>query len=147
MESQRPIPLLMELEAFLMDRAMVPATKQNEIRKHGGAAERPVIDMMALPKAHATPREAATTVAVGERPSQRRRDRARPGADFDHAAVGVVSHDDPAGVARQTLRRSSWNACTVLEDGLACRVGVRQDVRIDVDHDLEALPGAPGSSS
>jgi hypothetical protein len=50
-----------------------------------------------------------------------------------------MSHDDPAGVAGQALGRSSWNAYTVFEDGLAGSVGVRQDFGVDMDHDLIAL--------
>ena len=35
-------------EALLVDRAMVPATEQGEIRERGRAAVRPVTDVMAL---------------------------------------------------------------------------------------------------
>jgi hypothetical protein len=50
-----------------------------------------------------------------------------------------VSHQHAAGVARQALGRSSWNARTVLEDGLTWRIRVRQDFGIDVDDYLVAL--------
>jgi hypothetical protein len=55
-----------------------------------------------------------------------------------------VPHHDPAGVARQALRRSSWNARAVLEDGLARLIRVRQDFGIDVDHYLVALARGAG---
>jgi hypothetical protein len=55
-----------------------------------------------------------------------------------------VPHHHAARVARQALRRSSWNAWAPLEDGLARRLGVRQDLGIDVDHDLVALPRGAG---
>jgi len=55
-----------------------------------------------------------------------------------------VSHDHAAGVARQALRRSSWNARAVLEDGLARLIGVRQDLRVDVDDHLVALARGAG---
>ena len=50
-----------------------------------------------------------------------------------------MPHDHPAGVARQALGRSSWNARAVFEDGLARLLGVRQDFGVDVDHHLVAL--------
>jgi hypothetical protein len=71
--------------------------------------------------------------------TQRRRDRASSRADFDEAVVSIVLHDNPARVARQALRRSSWNACAVLEHGLASRLDVFQNFGIDVDDDLVAL--------
>jgi hypothetical protein len=37
-----------------------------------------------------------------------------------------VPHHDPARVARQTPRRFSWNVRTVLEDGLARLIRIRQ---------------------
>ena len=74
------------------------------------------MDVVTLPKVHATPREAAAAVSVVEGTAQGRRDRARSRANFDNPSVGIVLHDHPARVARRVLRRSSWNARAVLND-------------------------------
>src|SRR5712692_4006177 len=76
-----------------------------------------------------------------ERAPQRRRDRPGAGADFDQAPGLVMPHDDPARVARQTLRRSRGNAYPVLEDRLSALVRIREDGGVDVLHDLIALTG------
>jgi len=52
-----------------VDRAVVPATEQGEIRQRGGTALRPVTNVMALSEADPTAREAAAAVAVVERPA------------------------------------------------------------------------------
>ena len=57
---------------------------------------------------------------------------------------GVVPHHHAAGVARQALGRFRGNARAVLEDGLARRIGIRQDFGVHVDHDLVALPRGAG---
>jgi hypothetical protein len=57
-----------ELVALLVDGAVGPATEQGEIRQRGGAALRPVTDVMALAEPDAAAREAAATVSVVERP-------------------------------------------------------------------------------
>jgi hypothetical protein len=69
-----------------------------------------------------------------QRAPQRRRNRPRPNADFQHASVGVVPHDHAAGVARQALRRFRGNAHAVLEDGLAGLIRIGQHLGVDV-HD------------
>ena len=122
----------------------MPATEQHEIREHGGSTVGPMLKMMALAEAYATARKATAAVAIMESPPQRRRNRTRAGADLHYATVRVVSHDDPTGIARQALGRSSWNARAILEDGLARRVGVGQDVGIDVDHNLIPLSRSTG---
>jgi hypothetical protein len=65
---------------------------------------------MSLANPDSAPREAATAVTMVERSSQRRGN--RPGASIDlyDSAVAAVLHHHPAGVARQALGRSSWNA-------------------------------------
>ena len=68
MELKDAIRLLTDLETFLVDRAMVPTTQQDEIREHSGAAVRPVIDMMALPEAHPTAWKTAAAVAIVKSP-------------------------------------------------------------------------------
>ena len=60
--------------------------------------------------------------------------------------IRVVSHHHPAGVARQTLGRSSWNACAVLEDRLAGLIGVGEDFGVHVDHHLVAFARGAGSA-
>jgi hypothetical protein len=51
-----------------MNGAMVPATKQGEIRKRGGASICPVTNVMALAEPNSAAREAAAAVAVMQRP-------------------------------------------------------------------------------
>jgi hypothetical protein len=89
-------------------------------------------------------RETAAPVAVVKRPPYRRWDRPGASIDFHDPAVLAVSHDHPAGVARQALGRSSWNARAVFENGLARLIGVRQDFGVDVDHHLVALARSAG---
>jgi hypothetical protein len=64
---QRPVRLSIDLKAFLVDRSMVPATEQREVRERRRATLSPVADVMALAEAHATAREAAAEIAVLER--------------------------------------------------------------------------------
>jgi hypothetical protein len=47
-EPELSIGLSLDLVAFLVDRAVVPATEQREVRERGGPAVRPVTDVMAL---------------------------------------------------------------------------------------------------
>jgi hypothetical protein len=128
-----------DLEALLMYRAVVSPTQEHQVRERRGTTLRPVMDVVTLPKTHATPREATAAVAVVEGAPQSRRDRPRTGADFDNPSLSIVPHDHPARVARQALGRSSWNACAVLEHGLTRCIRVFQDLSIDVDDDLKAL--------
>ncbi len=79
-----------------------------------------------------------------QRPPQRRRDRARAGADFHHPPVRVVPHHHPARVARQPLRRSRGNVRAVLQHRLPGLGRVRQDRGVHVDHHLIAFPRGPG---
>jgi hypothetical protein len=64
-----------------------------------------VADVVALADGYAAAREGAAAVPVLERAPQRRRDGAGTGPDLDDVAVGVVPHDDAAGVAGQALGR------------------------------------------
>jgi hypothetical protein len=120
------------------------AAEQGEVGECGGAAVGPVADMVALAEAHVAAREAAAAVAMVERSAERWWNGAGAGADFHDAALGIVAHDDPARIARQPLRRSSWNARALLKDGLAGLLGVGQDLGIDVDDDLIALARSTG---
>ena len=60
--------LVVDRAAALVHGAMVAATEQGEIRERGGAAVRPVTDVMSLSEANTAAREAAAAVAVVERP-------------------------------------------------------------------------------
>jgi len=97
--------LSIDLIALLVDRAVVPATEQREVRERGWAALRPVTDVMPLAEPEPAAREAATLVPVMERAPQRRGNRPGPGPDLDGAPVLVVPHHHAAGVARQAPRR------------------------------------------
>ena len=66
-EVELAVRLSLHLVALFVDRAVVPATEQGEIRQRGGTALRPVTNVMPLPEPHATAREAAAAVAVMER--------------------------------------------------------------------------------
>ena len=121
-EPQLAVRVSIDLEALLVYRAVVSPAQEHQVRERRWTTLRPVMDVVTLPKTYATPREAAAAVAVVEGAPQSRRDRPRTGADFDNPSVGIVLHDHPARVARQALRRSSWNACAVLEHGLARRI-------------------------
>jgi len=70
------------LKPLLVDRAMMPATQQNQIREDGRSAVGPVIDVVALTEADATARKTIAAVAIVERPPQSRRNRAGSGADL-----------------------------------------------------------------
>jgi hypothetical protein len=143
-ELQPAVRLALDLEALLVDRAVMTTAEHREIRQRGGAAVSPVADVMTLPEANSAAREATAAVAMVQRPTEGRRNRPRPGADFHHAPVGVVAHDHPAGVAGQALGRSSWNACPVLQDRLARLPGVRQDLGVHMDDDLVTLSRCAG---
>jgi len=104
-EAELSIGLSFHLVALFVDRAMVPATEHHEIRQCRRASMRPVPDVMSLTERPATAREAAAVIAMLKRAPECRRDRACPRADLRHPAIGVVPHEHPAGVARQTLGR------------------------------------------
>ena len=67
-ESKLAVWLSIERVTLLVDGAVVPATEQGEIRQRGGAALRPVTDVMALADPNPATREAAAAIAVVERP-------------------------------------------------------------------------------
>ena len=107
-----------DLIALLVHRTVVPATEEGEVRERGGAALRPVAEMVSLGEADAAAREAATAIAVVERAPQGRGNRAGPGPDLQQTPVLVVAHHHAAGVAGQAAGRFRGNVRTVLEDGL-----------------------------
>src|SRR5262249_51898872 len=130
--------------SVLVDRAMVSATKQCEIRQRRRAATRPVLDMMPLADGDAAAREATVSISMLERATERRRNRPRLRPDLHHAPFVVVSYPPPARVARQALRRFCGNAVATLEDAIARLIGIRQARRIDVPPPLIALARRAG---
>ena len=104
-EPEHAVGLPIDLVTLLVDCAVVPATEQGEVRERGGAALRPVADVMPLAEREPAAREAAAAIPVVERAPQGRGDRPGPGANFHEASVLIVSHHHPARVARQAPRR------------------------------------------
>src|SRR5437867_13339337 len=84
-------------------------------------------------------REATAAIAMLKSAPQRRRNGPRPGADLGDPAVTVVAHHDPARVTCKALSRFGGNARSALEHGLARRIGIREHLRVDVDHHLVTL--------
>jgi hypothetical protein len=66
-ELKLAIRLAIELVALFVDGAVVPATEQGEIRQRGGAALRPVTDVVALTEPHPAARETTATVPMVQR--------------------------------------------------------------------------------
>ena len=115
-ERQPAVGPPVDLVAFLVHRAMVPAAQQGEVGQCGGPALCPVTDVVTLNEPAAAAREATVPVAVQQCPAEGGRDRPGAGADLYQVPLGVVMHDDPAGVAGQALRRFRGNAGAVLVD-------------------------------
>jgi hypothetical protein len=67
MEPELAVGLALDLESLLVDRAVMLATEQREIRKRGRPALGPVTDVVALAEANAATGEAAAFVTVLER--------------------------------------------------------------------------------
>src|SRR4029453_4606097 len=118
-EAQLAIRVAIDLVALLVDGAMVTATQHDQIGQGGGPAVCPVMDVVALNERQATSWKAAPLVAVQERKTKGRGDRAGPRADFYRAAVDVMAHDHPARIARQALRRLRGNTGGGVHAGLA----------------------------
>jgi hypothetical protein len=60
---------LLDPKAFLVNRAMMPATQQDEVRECGRPALGPVLDVMSLTERQITAWEAAAMVSIGKRPA------------------------------------------------------------------------------
>ncbi len=99
-EAKRAVGLAIELIAFLVDGAVVPATEKGEVRERGGATLCPVPDMMPLAERQSAAREAAAAVSMVKSPPERRGNRPGLGGDLHDAAVLGVLHQHPARVAR-----------------------------------------------
>jgi hypothetical protein len=125
-ELKRAVGLSIDLIALLVHRPVVSPAQKGEVGERGGAALRPVFDVMALAEREPAPREATALVAMVERTPQCGGNRPGPRPDLHGAAVLVVPHHHPARVARQAPRRFRGNARPVLEDGLAGLIRIRQ---------------------
>ena len=91
-EAERAVGAWFDLEALLVDRAVVSATEHGEVRERGRAPLRPVADVLPLSEREAAAREAAAAVSMVERSPQRRGDRPGPGPDLHEASLVVVAH-------------------------------------------------------
>ena len=116
-EAKLTVGSSIHLVALLVHCAVVPATEQREVRERGGAALRPVAEVMPLTEGEAAAGKAAAAVSMVERPSQRWRDGPGASANFDDPAIRSVPHHHPGRVARQTLGRFRGNARAVVEEG------------------------------
>jgi hypothetical protein len=63
-ELERPVGPTRRLIALLVHRPVMPAAEQRQIRERGGAALRPVVEMVSLGDAHAATREATAPVPM-----------------------------------------------------------------------------------
>jgi len=104
-EPERAVGPPIDLIALLVDRAVVPATEQGEVRERRRAVLRPVAQVMPLAERQPAAREAAGPVPVVERSPQCRGNRPGPGPDLQEAPVVIVPHHHPARVAGQPPRR------------------------------------------
>lgn len=68
-ELQVAVRLTLDLVASFVDRAVVPATQQGQVRLRRGATLGPVMYVVALPEPRAAAGEATALVAVLERPA------------------------------------------------------------------------------
>src|SRR2546426_12774530 len=100
-ELERAVRRSLDLIALLVDRAVVPATEQREVRQRGRAPVRPVTDVMPLTERQSAAREPAGPVPMVECAPQGGWNRPGSRPDLDEAAVLVVLHHHPACVARQ----------------------------------------------
>jgi len=64
---QGTVVLSLELETFLVDRTVVPATQQREIRQRGRPAFRPVTDVMTFAESHTTAGKATPAISLVQR--------------------------------------------------------------------------------
>ena len=130
-------------EAALVDEPVMVAAEVHEILEVRPAAARPVLDVVRVHARAIAAGEAASAVARGERPAQRRRDRAGLAPDVERPAVAVQERDD-AGVAGQAPGRLRRERLPVGELAAPGRVRApREGVRIDVHHHLMAVAAGP----
>ncbi len=104
-EPERPVGPARDLVALLVHRPVMPAAEEREIRERRRPAAGPVVEMMPLAIAHAAAGEPAAAVPLLERASQGGGNRPGPGPNLDHAAILIMAHHHPAGVAGQAPGR------------------------------------------
>ena len=68
-EPELTVELPGHLIALLVDRTMMSAAEQGQIRERRGSAMRPVLDVVPLTESHATTPEAAAVISVVKRAS------------------------------------------------------------------------------
>ena len=102
-EPQLAVRLPLDLVALLVDGAVVSTTQEREVGQRRGATVGPVPDVVPLSEPGVAARESTATIAMLQRPTQGGRDRARARPDLQQVALGVVAHDNPAGIAGQAL--------------------------------------------
>ena len=100
-EPELAVGVSIHLVALLVDRAVVPATEEREVRQRRRAAVRPVAEVMPLAEREPAAGKATALVPVVECPPKGRRDGPGAGADLDDPAIRGVPHHHPARVARQ----------------------------------------------
>jgi hypothetical protein len=66
-EPKRAVRLSIDAIALLVERTVMPATQQREVRERGGAAFGPVTHVMPFTQLESTAREAAPAVSVVQR--------------------------------------------------------------------------------
>jgi hypothetical protein len=108
-EPKLPVGESGDLIALFVDRAVVPATEEREIRQLRGPALSPVVDVMGLPYTHAAAREATPVVTIEQGAPDCRRNRPGLGRHLHDATVSAMLHDHAACVARQAARRFRGN--------------------------------------
>src|SRR5262245_7701198 len=107
--------LAFEPKSLLVDRSVMPATQQREIRESRGPAFRPVAHVMTLAEPDSTARKAAAVISMLQRTPECRWNRPCPSANLHDSSLLVVPHHYPVRVARQAPGRFRGNAWAVLE--------------------------------
>src|SRR4030095_15673720 len=138
-ELKRAVRPALELVAFFVDRAVVPATESREIRERRGPTLGPVLAVVPLAEAGTAAGEATSAIPVVERSTDRRRNRSSAGPHLGHAPVRLVTHDNRGPAAAQPRRRSGRNAHAVFELRVPGLIRVSQDGGVDMDYHLVAL--------
>src|SRR3989442_11582762 len=98
---------------------MMPATEERQVRERSRAAVGPVAKMVSLGEAPVAPREPAGLESMVKRAPQGGGNRPGAGPDLQQAALLIMAHHHPAGIARQTLGGFRGNGCAAFQDGLA----------------------------
>src|SRR5689334_9102277 len=103
-EAQLTIALPLHAISLFVDCAMMSAAEHCQVGKRCRPTMRPVTNVMALCEPMRAAGEATGAITMLQRPPQCGWNRPGPCPDLGDAALGVVAHDDPARIARQSLR-------------------------------------------